>query len=593
MKKSILFSILCLLAFTLLLPACKTDPKPQTKKSEITEAYTVVSRLRGEPDRISPCLTSKAWALQVAAQVFLPLIDFHPNGKMMPVVAKSRPEISEITEGPFKGGTNYTYEIREEAKWEDGKPVLASDFLFSLKAIMNPKVGGDAAIFRSYISVIKDAKIDPNNPRKITMSIYPTYIRGEYISGGIGVLPEHIYDAEGLMSDVDYKDLADPEKVQQLVKENANIQKFGDVFTSDKFSREVVTGCGAYKLEEWTTGQQLVLKKKDNWWGDALVDKAPILKAYPDKIIYKFIPDATATISMMKNGEIDVASQLPNTMFAELLKDESLNEKYYLSSPQMLLYNYLGINNRVPKLSDKRVRRALAHSIDMDGVINVIKNGMANPIVGPIPPSAEYYHKGLNKLELNLEKAKALLKEAGWKDSNNNGIVDKVIDGQLEELSIAIMSSPNNFVSENIALIFKNNAKKVGIEITLDTKEINLLRSAIRNRDFEMFAAGAGVDLDLYDPYQSWHTDNAVPGGGNRIGFGTPESDKLIEEIRTTLDENKRNQLYLKFQEMIYDETPVIFLYNSKDCLAISKRFEEMPSSVKSPGFFEHYFKLK
>ena len=185
------------------------------------------------------------------------------------------------------------------------------------------------------------------------------------------------------------------------------------------------------------------------------------------------------------------------------------------------------------------------------------------------------------------------MKEAGWKDSNNNGIVDKVIDGQLEELSIAIMSSPNNFVSENIALIFKSNAKKVGIEITLDTKEINLLRSAIRNRDFEMFTAGAGVDLDLYDPYQSWHTDNAVPGGGNRIGFGTPESDKLIEEIRTTLDENKRNQLYLKFQEMIYDETPVIFLYNSKDCLAISKRFEEMPSSVKSPGFFEHYFKLK
>ncbi len=593
MKNGILFSILCLLSLVLLLPACKTDPKPKTEKSEIKEAYTVVSRLRGEPDRLSPCLTSKAWSMQVSTHVFFPLIEFHPNGELTPILANSRAEITEITEGPWKGGTDYTFEIREEATWDNGKPVLASDYLFTLKTIMNPKVGGAAPIYRSYISVIKDVKIDANNPRKITMSIYPRYIRGEYVSGGLGVLPEHVYDAQGLMANIAYKDLADPKKAKKMAQENANLQKFADVFISEKYSRELAEGCGAYKLEEWVAGQQVVLKKKDNWWGDALADEVPMLSAYPDKIIYKSVPDATATISMMKNGEIDVAAQLPNTMFTELLKDEAMKEKYYLSTPKMLLYNYLGINNRIPKLSDKRVRRALAHSLDMDAVIKVIKDGMASPIVGPIPPSAEYYHKGLKVLSLDIEKAKALLKEAGWADSNNNGIVDKTIDGQLEELNVSIVSSPNNFVSENIALVFKSNAKKAGIGVSLETKEINLLRSDIRNGNFEMFAAGAGVDLDLYDPYQVWHTDNAIPGGGNRIGFGTPESDKLIEEIRTTLDKEKRNQLYMKFQELIYDETPIIFLYNSKDCLAISKRFEEMPSSLKSPGFFENHFKLK
>ncbi|MEM8908439.1 MAG: ABC transporter substrate-binding protein, partial [Bacteroidota bacterium] len=405
--------------------------------------------------------------------------------------------------------------------------------------------------------------------------------------------PASIYDPEGLMEPFAYNDIIDPEKVKSLAKDNPNLKKFGDQFSAAKYSREVVSGAGAYTLEEWVEGEKIVLKRKENWWGDALVDKNPMLTANPDELVFKFIPDVTSTISLMRNGEVDIARDIPNTLFKELEQDQAFTKDVQLLAPDSYLLTFIALNTQNPKLADRRVRRALAHLLDVEEIIKTVKKGMAIPIAGPIPPTVPFSHKGLALIDLNLDKAKTLLAEAGWKDSNNDGTVDKVIDGQREELVLSYLMTPSSEVSTDIALIFQNVAKSAGIKIEPEVKEANAFREGLKKRDFDMYTAGSRIEPDSYDPYQTWHSSSNNPSGSNRVGFGSAESDAIIERIRTTLDKEERTQLLLRLQEMIYEEQPAIYVYNTKEAIAVSKRLKNVQPSFRSPGYFENYFQLK
>ncbi|MFT6321200.1 MAG: peptide/nickel transport system substrate-binding protein [Granulosicoccus sp.] len=256
----------------------------------------------------------------------------------------------------------------------------------------------------------------------------------------------------------------------------------------------------------------------------------------------------------------------------------------------MAIY-YIGLNNNRPKLSDKRVRRALAHLINMDEIINTTMYGYAEKVVGPFHTSRPYYNQDLPLIEENLEKSRELLKEAGWVDSNENGTVDKVIDGELTEMKLDYLSSRAGVAGQKIGTIFKANAKRVGVDIELVVKEGNIVAEARTKRDFDLFTSGWSQDPSPDDPYQNWHTDSDTPSGGNRFGFGNEESDKIIEEIRTIIPEKRRNELYLKLQEIIYDEQPCIFLMIPTGRMAINKKYDYKPS-VRKPWIFENEFTL-
>jgi ABC-type transport system substrate-binding protein len=199
--------------------------------------------------------------------------------------------------------------------------------------------------------------------------------------------------------------------------------------------------------------------------------------------------------------------------------------------------------------------------------------GYAEKVVGPFHTSRPYYHKDLPLIEEDLEKARDLLKKAGWKDSNGNGIVDKEIDGELTELKLEYLSSKAGVTGQKIGTIFKSKARQVGVDIELVVKEGNKVAEARTKRDFDLFTSGWSQDPSIDDPYQNWHTDSDTPSGGNRFGFGNEESDKIIEEI-------------------IYDEQPFIFLMIPSGRMAINKKFDFIPS-VRKPWIFENKFRLK
>ncbi len=599
MKRVIrLITFFSLSIFLISIYSCTNDKPGDNTDTESTSNYskenTVYVRLPAEPDKINPLITTSGYSRIVYEPIFLYLLQFDPQTlQPEPQLATSRPEIKEITDGPYEGGVSYTFEIHESAVWDNGEPITAKDFEFTLKALFNPNVA--AGPVRGYLEFIRDLSIDPENPKKFTVYTNQKYIVGEAAIGNIPIYPAYIYDRNDLMAAFTLADLTDPERAKSL-EGDERLKEFADVFNSADYGNkpENVVGSGPYSFESWEPGQQIVLSRKQNWWGDELTSEYPLLTGYPDKIVYKVIPDQTTAVAALKDQSIDVTAQIDAKDFTDLKDNELVNDNYNLYSPTALQYYYIGINtkDRTGKLTDKRVRRALAHLVDVDQLIEDLFYGLAQRTVGPIHPSKPYYNNDLAPIQYNVNKAKELLAEAGWNDSDGDGVVDKEIDGEKVDMRINYITSSASKFGQNLAEIMKANFQQAGIELNIELMEFRQLIERLRNRDYEMHSGGWGQDPVPTDLKQIWHTESDRPDGSNRSGFGNAETDELIDEIRVTLNEEEREAMYLRIQEIIYEEQPYIFLFSPRERVAIHKRFNTAVTSLR-PGYIVKDFQLK
>jgi peptide/nickel transport system substrate-binding protein len=546
-----------------------------------------------DPDGMNPLVSNAANALYIHNNMFSKLLVYDLQTlKLTPQLAKSLPEIKVLEEGPYAGGMALTYEIHPEAKWENGTPITAADYVFTIKAIKNPKV--NSAQLRPYFDFLDAIEIDPENDRKFTIYSKQRYFRAEESSGQEGfVLPEYHYDPEGLMQGFTIKQLSDPAQQDELMRD-PTITRFAQAFNSAEYSRDpaMVVGSGPYKLVEWSERQRIVLERKKDWWGDK-VEGRQTLEAFPPKIIYRIISDMTAAITNAKDGQIDVIRSIPPTKYIELKEDPKFSSNFDLSTPDQFAYHYIGFNLKRPQFKDKRVRRAIAHLIDRDEMIGAIFEGMAIKTNGPINPTKPYYNENLKDIEYNPELAAQLLKEAGWKDSDGDNILDKVVDGKKVDMKVEFKYNQGNTVRKNIGQILMDEAARVGIEVTLTPVEFAKLLTDADKREFDMVALAWVKTPGLDDMKQVWHSEADRQGGSNRVGFGTPESDKLIDEIRVTLDKEKQRELYLKVQEIIYEEQPYVFLFVPAERIAINNRFDGTEVSPQRPGYRDASFKLR
>ena len=579
-----------LIAILFFIPSCTSD-KPTDGVKEDQGSFEISSRLRSEPDRLNPIMTADAGALQVIYKLFPSLLDRDPfTLKLTPMLVKEMPTIEALKEGEYDGDAThkFTYELLDEAVWDNGKPVLATDYLFTLKAVFNPEVTG-AGMFRGILPFIKDLKIDTDNPKRFSV-----YVKGAFraeAGSAFYVLPEHIYDPTAIMRNFELKDLTD-KKAYEKIKDDPRLKEFGTAMMDVKYSRDVVESCGAYKLLSWTTDQEIVIEKKKNWWGDKLAEKNPSLTANPDKITFKIIKDETAAITAMKDGSLDVVSSLTATGFEDV-KNGNLADQFNFYMPRKSSYSYMGINTKRPHLSDKKVRQAIAHVVDVDKIIKTLQKGHAQQVVSFIEPDAPYNNNKLKPIAFDIEKAKTLLAEAGWKDSNGDGVVDKMINGKRTELVVKTMATPASTIAPALTSLIGEDSKKAGILFELETIDVSKLRENLAKRNFDAWFAGSAFDLDDYDPYQIFHTDSDNPKGANRAGFGNAASDAMIMEIRETDNPVRRVELYHQLQEMVYDEQPIVFLYIPKDRIITSKDLENVKTSARYPGYFENYFTRK
>jgi len=578
------FLLAPLAILTLFSSSCRREEQSSMHKRSSNE---VSIRLEAEPDRLNPLLSTISYSRQVFDPLHLYLMNYDPTTLVLvPQLLKETPKIELIKNGVFEGGTKYSFEIREEAVWDDGKPVTAADYEATLKLIFNPFL--PTLGYRTFLENIQSFDIDKMNPKKFTIILNDTYFAGlESLTNVVPVLPKHIFDADNSLDTVSLlKLISDPSPENQL-KNYPFIKDFADYYLGEFFSRnpEGVNGAGPYKLVSWQSGQEILLEKKQAWWGDKLATDNAAFQAFPDKLLFKIIPDPVSALAALKNEEIDVMQNIAPEDFLDLTSDSTTKAHFSFYTPSSLSSYYISLNTRLPILSDKKVRRAFAHAIDVDELIKNVFIGFGTRCATPLHPSSAEYNADLKPITFSIEKAKKLLAEAGWSDTDKDGILDKKLGGKKTALRVKYLANASKASSMTLAELIKSNARKAGIDVVIDAKDANTLLDKLRSREFEMISAGRSI-TPQWSPSQNWRTD-----ADNRSGFGNEKTDQWIDALEREPNQSKRWVISKKLQAEIYEEQPEIMLFCPQERLVIHKRFEAVSTAVW-PGFHPVAFKL-
>lgn len=562
--------------------------KGKKKNSESSKEVVVNARSSSDPDMLNPINLSSADGRYIAGLMFPALLgidqdDYH----ITPVLAVARPTVSQVEEGEFKGGIKLDFEIRPEAVWDNGTPITADDYIFTLKSILNPKT--NCQPLKPYYEWLADVVKDSVNPKKFSVIAKEKYFKIEEFAGGY-VLPEAIYDPEHLMSKFSIKDL-NTEAKRNALKENADIIKFADQFNSEKFQREKggIVGSGPYAFENWATGQNITLVRKKNWWGDKIKTRDFI--AVPEKIVFKIINDPNTAVTALKDGQVDDCHGIEAKLYEELLKSENVKKKIRLEAPSIFAYSFIGFNLKNPKLSDKLVREAFAHCVNKAEINDVLGFGRSTLVESFVHPSQKHYNSDIKPYQYDLEAARKLLDQAGWKDSDGDGFRDKVINGEKTKLSLDFKIPAGNKGREQTGILLKEELKKVGIDLVITAREWSVYLQDMDKKNFEVTYGAFTMSSTMSDPKQQWHTSAAVTGGSNSFSFGNAQTDKLIDDIRSELDEEKRIAKYKELQQIIHEEIPCVFMFIPANRLGINKRFDVKLTMI-DPGYVYSEFKL-
>jgi peptide/nickel transport system substrate-binding protein len=519
-----------------------------------------VVRLETEPDTLNALTSTTGTAHYVLwgannSQIYELLMTYNTKdyGVTVPLLAEAPPTISD-------DHLTYTIKIRDGVKWHDGKPFTAEDVLFSFKAAACPLA--DTAHIRSDLTEIADIQIDGRSLR-FSMS-KPSVFNLGTITNGFPMIPKHVFDAEGLLDSFSYKDVIGPKG-----KTDPKIKKFAEQFNSHPAGRAPI-GTGPYKFEKWDSGRDIVLTRNDDYWGK---------KAYLDKIDYRIIVDYTAALAALKAGEIDLQPRLQPVQYIDQTSGQAFDQQFTKTKYSIPTAAWMLWNNGSPFFKDKRVRQAMTMLIDRQKIIDMIRLGFGRIAASPLNPQAKDFDTDLKPLPYDPKRAAELLDEAGWIDHDGDGIRDK--DGV--KFKFEFLGSTGSTVFRQLAPVLEEEFRKVGIEMTDRVVEFALMNKALIEHRFDLSIVTVSSDLDQQQ-YQIFHSSSAN-GGSNFMNFKNADSDRLLEQIRLEFNDQKRKELYWKWQALIADEQPITFLYYAADPAAYSKRFQNVQWLPLRPGY--------
>lgn len=571
-----LSAIVCICVFS-----CKTD------KTSVDD--TIHVRVAKDPERLHPLIFPNPSAREIYQYIFLPLADYNRETlELEPLLITSLPEKQIVTDGPYKGGVRFDVKIRPDAVWENGSPITAEDYVFTLKAIRMPL--NNTSRYRDVLQNIAAVTIDPSDKKKFSV-----YLRADDMNALESVVqweiyPAYFYDPDNMLKNLDLDKLQTDTLYEKTVTADTTYKAFAEKFNGPLYSSQAISGSGPYTFSVWEANQYIVLEKKKDYWGEKTGNDA--LKCNPDKIVFHVIADDAAAMVQLKEGSIDIMNQVDDDDFLAMQNDPALKEKFHFFTPSLTKYYVILLNNSDPKLNDKNVRRALAHLTDVDYILKNLENGFGKRLASAIHPGKPYYNSALKPVAFDPEKAKSLLAEAGWKDSNNNGILDKKIDGKTTEMELDIHVSGQE-LGNQVALLLQQQAKTAGIKINIIEKEFKLVRAEhIKTRQYHLVPSVVSTDLNYWDDLRSrYHSEFDNPMGANDVSYRNAEADKILDQIPTEADIQKREALYKQVQAIIYDDQPMIYLYVPAERIILNKIWNGN-ATMKRPGYAVNEFEL-
>jgi peptide/nickel transport system substrate-binding protein len=519
----------------------------------VTGDWLVIHSL-SDPEQLNPLTSNDASSSEVLGFVFESLLTREPRTlELKPLVATARPEISQDK-------LTYTFKIRKDVRFQDGRPLTGEDVLFSVKAIKCPFV--NAPFLRVYFNSLIDAElIDPHTVRFVTKE---PYFLNESVLGGILLMPRHYYDPENLLQRLTVRDLTrDPEKLPSEAK------KFADQFNRN-FNRNPL-GSGPYKFGVWKTGREIELLRDLNYWGNG---KESIDQPHLDRLKFRVVNNMDAALVRLKSGSLDFMEALQPVQVVRGTNSERFNREFKKYEYYAPTYTYIGWNNEHPIFRDKRVRQAMTYLTDRKQIVKSVLFGLGEVVDSHIYFFRPEYDKSLKSYPFDPQKALALLKEAGWRDSDGDGVLDKVIDGKKVPLRFEIKVNSGNAVRKSVALVLLDELKKHGIAASVRELDWTIFLNDVKNHQFDAVVLGWQMSTTEPDAYQVWHSSQAANKGSNAISYKNARVDEILEAYRREFDPQKRIQMYKEFQEIIHDEQPYTFLYVGKRVSAVHRRFQ-------------------
>jgi peptide/nickel transport system substrate-binding protein len=242
-------------------------------------------------------------------------------------------------------------------------------------------------------------------------------------------------------------------------------------------------------------------------------------------------------------------------------------------------YTYLGYNLKNPLFKDKKVRQAISYAINRQEIIDGVLLGLGEIANGPYKPGTWQHNPKAKSYPYDPEKARTLLAEAGWKDTNGDGVLEK--DGKVFQFTI--LTNPGNDVRAKCAEIIQRRLKEVGIDVKIRIVEwATFIKEFINKRTFEAVILGWTISQDP-DSYDIWHSSKTKPDELNFISYKNAEVDELLEKGRATFNQAERKQYYYRFQEILAEEQPYAFLFVPDALPIINSRFrgiEPAPAGI-------------
>jgi peptide/nickel transport system substrate-binding protein len=326
-------------------------------------------------------------------------------------------------------------------------------------------------------------------------------------------------------------------------------------------------GVGPYRFSKYEPGRVIELERNEDYYRT---------KPAIARVSYPIYTDQNQTVLRLKAKEIDLGQLRAGAYREEFLQWQSrpksewpsdnpfLNGQIHCQVVDAPTYDYLGWNQNKPLFADAKVRTAMTLALRRREIIDQVFVGLGDVGVGPFLPETGFHDPSIEPLEFDLDRAKKLLTEAGWVDTDADGLVDKVIDGKRTPFEFTLLVYGASPEHNSMANIFKDDLLKIGVRLKLDPIEWSLMQKKMDEKQFDAFTGAWNLPWDT-DPFQVWHSSQAdTPKGSNRVGFRSKEADALIEQARATMDREQRQTLLRRVHRIIYDAQAVTFVRRRK-----------------------------
>jgi peptide/nickel transport system substrate-binding protein len=451
--------------------------------------------------------------------------------------------------------------LRDDAVWSDGKPITAHDVVFSFKTILDTRVPVPAVrsqtdelrwveAYDDYTLVFFHKESSPTNVWKVN---FP-------------VIPKHVYE----------KSMADDYTLQDS---DYHVQ----------LENNPVVG-GAYKITKRDRGQEIVLERREDYYtyqGKQVRDK-PYFKT----VRFRITTDPNVALLALKKGDLDEMLLMPEQWVQQTGGDDFYQQCTKVKGVEWV-YFYFGWNMNEPSapfFKELKVRQAMGYAFNHEEMLKTLCYGLYEPCAGifypdawmaPQPALKPYYH--------DVSKAEKLLDEAGWKDSDGDGIRDKEIDGKVVPFEFTILCStvPQRV---DICKLLSRNLEEIGVKCNVRPLEATVLSDALIKHKYQANFGGWGTGADPSTIKNIWKTGE----GRNFNQYSNADVDRLLKEAEMEFDRAKQAKLYGEIDQKIYADQPVTFLYYQNSFYGFNKRLRGYKFSPRgpyhySPGFGSVY----